>query len=138
MSSRQFSLWQKLVALAPLLLVAAYLPGEIMVRCHIDGSLRAGPCCDHVQEPGDQPGDAGPAFRDANCCDRELTAKYRPVLEAVRAGGDELLSVAALAPCLGAGIVAAAPPPRPMRAAQASGPPRGGPDIVLGKHAFLI
>jgi hypothetical protein len=130
--SRRFSLWQKLVALAPLLVLAACLPGEIMVRCHVDGLLRPAPCCEHEQEPQDE----GPAFEDRDCCDRELNARERPVLEARVIDGAQL-SPAAVTPA--ASWASAFPlEDRGARALQRYGPAREGPSIVLAKHAFLI
>ena len=94
MSARRFSLWQKLVALAPLLLVGVVLPGEVMVRCHLDGLLRPAPCCSHDPAPGA----SGPAFEARDCCDREVTATDRPVSEAVRATDGAQIANAAFTP----------------------------------------
>jgi hypothetical protein len=123
-----------MVALAPLLLVTLYLPGEIMVRCHEDGLLRPAPCCAH-DEAG---GDSGPAFEQRNCCDRELTATHRPVSEATRASDDQQICVTFLTALPGAGAVPIGPPDGARAAARRHGPSRGGPSIVLVKHAFLI
>ena len=134
MTSRRFSLWQKLVALAPLLLLAVVLPGEVMVRCHLDGLLRPAPCCSHDPEPGD----SGPAFEARDCCDREVTATDRPVSEAVRATDGGQIATGAFTPHAGAGALLIVPPNHGGWAAQRYGPTRGGPPIVLLKHAFLI
>ena len=134
MTSPRFSLWQKLVALAPLLLLAVVVPGEVMVRCHLDGLLRPAPCCSHEEEPGD----SGPAFEARDCCDREITATDRPVSEAVRAGDGGQIARAAVMPQGGAGALGVAPANHAGGAAQRYGPARGGPPIVLLKHAFLI
>ena len=132
--SRQFSLWQKLVAVAPLLLLAVVVPGEVMVRCHLDGLLRPAPCCDHDEAPGD----SGPAFETRDCCDREVTATDRPVSEAASATDGGQIASAAFAPHAGAGALLVAPVNHGSWAAQRYGPTRGGPPIVLLKHAFLI
>jgi len=132
--SRQFSLWQKLVAVAPLLLLAVVVPGEVMVRCHLDGLLRPAPCCDHDEAPGD----SDPAFETRDCCDREVTATDRPVSEAARATDGGQIASAAFAPHAGAGALLVAPVNHGSWAAQRYGPTRGGPPIVLLKHAFLI
>jgi hypothetical protein len=131
--ARRFSLWQKAVALAPLLLLAACLPGEIMVRCHVDGLVRPAPCCEHEQEPPDE----GPAFEDRDCCDRELTARDRPVLEAARVIDGAPVSPAAVT-AAASRAVAFPPEDRGARARQRYGPAREGPSIVLAKQAFLI
>ena len=134
MIPRRFSLCQKLVALAPLLLLAVVLPGEVMVRCHLDGLLRPAPCCSHDPAPGD----SGPAFEARDCCDREVTATDRPVSEAVRATGGGQIVSAALTPHGGAGALRVAPANHSGWAAQRYGPARHGPPIVLVKQAFLI
>jgi hypothetical protein len=133
-TSRRFALWQKLVALAPLLLVGVVLPGEVMVRCHLDGLLRPAPCCSHEEAPGD----SGPAVEARDCCDREVTATDRPVSEAVRATDGGQIASAAFTPHSGAGALLMAPANHGGRAAQRYGPVRGGPPIILVKHAFLI
>jgi hypothetical protein len=137
MISRRFSVWQKLVALAPLLLLAVYLPGQMMLRCRIDGHLRPVCCCPQDEEKQD----TGPVVRAQDCCDRELTATQRPVFEAEQRGADLELappSLLAVLP-LGAPFVEAN---RSDLSWRAHGPPQGavhdGPPIVLLKHAFLI
>jgi hypothetical protein len=132
--SRRFATWQKMVALAPLLLVAVCLPGRLMARCHVDGLLHPAPCCSHEEEPGD----AGPAFEARDCCDREITLSQRPVFEAVRASDSERIAIAALAPWTSSTAVVASPAIQVSRALLRYGPARQGPPIVLAKHAFLI
>jgi hypothetical protein len=132
MTSRRFSAWQKVVALAPLLLLAVYLPGEMMLRCRIDGHLRPVCCCPQDEETQD----TGPVVKAQDCCDRELTANQRPVVEpGQRAGelGRVPLSVAVLP--IASSL---AEPARSDLTWRAHGPPREGPPIVLLKHAFLI
>lgn len=133
MSSRKFSPWQKIAALAPLLFAATFLPRENMVRCHIDGLLHPAPCSTHPDEAGD----SGPALKVRDCCDREATTAQLPVAEAVGATDDLDVSNAVSAPCAAAG---AATKVRDRRAwsAQRDGPARNAPSIVLVKHAFLI
>jgi hypothetical protein len=132
--SRRFAFWQKVVALAPLLLVAVYLPGELMVRCHVDGLLRPAPCCSHEVDAGD----SGPALKVRDCCDREVTATHRPVSEAVRAPDNEPIAAAALAAVPAGRAASSWPPARAAWAAQRHGPAREGPPIIVIKHAFLI
>jgi len=146
MRSRPFSAWQKLMALAPLLLMAVYLPGSIMLRCRADGLLRASCCCPGEQ-PGEQSGDgqlddavATAVVRPDGCCDREITAGARPIVATAR-GLEHDLSW----PAASVAIVRMAPaaPPSPAGAVFASawqrrGPPGDGPPIVLVKQSFLI
>jgi hypothetical protein len=130
--SRRFSVWQKVVALAPLLLLAVYLPGQMMLRCRIDGHLRPACCC----PPDEATQDTGPVVKAQDCCDRELTANLRPVVEADQQVADLLVApVSFLALPISAPF---AEPDRSNLTWQAHGPPREGPPIVLLKHAFLI
>ena len=134
MISRRFALWQKVVALAPLLLVAVELPGEMMLRCRFDGMLRAACCCPQ----GEAPDDAGPTVAAQDCCDREITGSPRPVVEAAHRTEPGMLPVVALIPA-DAQVMAGAPgADRRPPTAQRYGPAREGPPIVLLKHAFLI
>lgn len=133
MGSRRFSVWQKVVALAPLLLLAVYLPGQMMLRCRIDGHLRPVCCCPQDEKTQD----TGPVVKAQDCCDRELTANLRPVVEADQQAADLVVPPAAFITLL----PVAAPLAEPGRSSltwQAHGPPREGPPIVLLKHAFLI
>jgi hypothetical protein len=131
--SRRFSILQKLAAVAPLLLLGVYLPGQTMLRCQFDGLLRPACCCPVKAEAPS----SGPAIEARDCCDREVTPDVRAPV-ANRASDRELVSV-------GAVVFAAAPvafvvPPsaQPDRASQRHGPAREGPPLVLLKHAFLI
>ena len=69
MISRRVSLWQKAVAFAPALLLVVYLPGETLLRCQIDGMLRAACCCPQEAETQS----AGPVVKAADCCNTEVT-----------------------------------------------------------------
>jgi hypothetical protein len=131
---RRFSAWQKLVALAPLLLVAVYLPGEMMLRCRIDGLLRPACCCPQESERQD----SGPIVQAQDCCDRELAQNERPVVDTMRVAGRELVATAAIAPVAIPVSVILAPTCHADWATQRYGPAREGPPIVLVKHAFLI
>lgn len=133
MGSRRFSVWQKVVALAPLLLLAVYLPGQMMLRCRIDGHLRPACCC----PPGEQAQDSGPVVKAQDCCDRELTANLRPVVEADQQAADLVVAPASFLAVLPI-AVPLAESDRSNLTWQAHGPPREGPPIVLLKHAFLI
>jgi hypothetical protein len=132
--SRRFSAWQKVVALAPLLLLAVYLPGEMMLRCRIDGQLRPACCC-----PDDaQREKTGPTIEAQDCCDRLVTDSVRPVVNVVRPTDADVIASAAILP-VATSALSIAPPRAPGAwAAQRYGPAREGPPLVLLKHAFLI
>ncbi|HEY8925761.1 MAG TPA: hypothetical protein VIU64_15345 [Polyangia bacterium] len=135
MTSRGYDLWRKAAALAPALLLLAYLPAQAMLRCRIDGLLRTACCCPHPKE--EQP--SGPAIRAQDCCDREIAQNQRPKADLARSSSRDLaperveLVLFALAAPL-----ASPPVAHRDRAAQRHGPAREGPPIVLLKHAFLI
>jgi hypothetical protein len=134
MVSRRFSAWQKVVALAPLLLLAVYLPGQMMLRCRIDGLLRPACCC--PQEAA-MP-DVGPVLKAQDCCDREMSASDRPVVESARLSTvDMTRAMSAALPSIPLSTVLAESV-KFERAWLAHGPPGEGPPIVLLKHAFLI
>ena len=134
MISRRFALWQKVVALAPLLLLAVYLPGEMMLRCRTDGLLRPTCCCPASEAPQD----AGPTVEAQDCCDREITGSARPLVEAARRAETGLLPAFALLPAANAAVADLPARARLTPAAQRYGPAREGPPLVLLKHAFLI
>jgi hypothetical protein len=131
--SRRFSSWQKAVALAPALLLLVYLPGEMMLRCRIDGLLRAVCCCSPANAQS-----SGPVVKAQDCCDREAAEIQRPKAEAASSSTNHVAPLAALA-VLGPTVrLATLPTERFDRAAQRHGPAREGPAIVLLKQAFLI
>ena len=132
--SRRFSNWQKAVALAPVFLLLVYLPGEMMLRCRIDGMLRPACCCSHDKQ--DQ--ESGPALKAQDCCDQEMTGGQRPVVDAARKPGLDVPLAVAIALPISTLSVDLAAPDQPIRSWQAQGPPRDGPPLVLLKHAFLI
>jgi hypothetical protein len=132
--SRRFSRLQKAVALAPVLLLLVYLPGQTTLRCRTDGLLRPACCCPHADEAES----AGPVVKAQDCCDREVAQSQRPTAVAARAADRELASATA-ATVVVAALASVAPPTDSFsRAAQRQGPVREGPPIVLLKHAFLI
>lgn len=134
--SRRFTLWQKLVAFAPALLLLVSLPAEAMLRCRIDGLLRPTCCCPHEDES--ESANATPALKAQDCCQREVTdSKPVPVASAQPETREvsHLIAVALAAPSV---PVLAPPADRPGWVAQRYGPAREGPPLVLLKHAFLI
>ena len=135
MISRRFSAWQKAAALAPVLLLMAYLPAEAMLRCRIDGLLRSACCCpDKAEAPSSQA-----ALRAADCCERAAIADHQqPPMAAPRAQDVDHAFIALAAPFVGLALPGVAPPARIDRGAPRYGPAREGPPLVLLKHAFLI
>ena len=133
--SRRLSAWQKIVALAPALLLMAYLPAEAMLRCRIDGMLRSACCCPAKTEAPT----SHAAIRAADCCEQAvIVAHQRPAMEAPRAPHVDQVLTAAIAPFVAFTVPAIAPAARIDWAAQRYGPPREGPPLVLLKQAFLI
>jgi hypothetical protein len=132
--SRRFPVWQKLVALAPLLLVAVYLPGQAMLRCRMDGLLRPTCCCPQQGEPQY----AGTVVQAQDCCDREVSDSEAPAVEAARRAEPALGSAVAVMPSSATAAPTILPIGQDDRAAQRYGPAREGPPLVLLKHAFLI
>ena len=131
--SRRFSIWQKAVALAPVLLLLVYLPGETLLRCRIDGMLRSACCCPHKAESES----AGPVVKAADCCNAEVTQSARPAAEA--AAPAIAISFRLRRPRSSGAVASLAPPiARIDRAAQRYGPAREGPPSSSLKHAFLI
>jgi len=138
--SRRFSLWQKAVALAPLLFVAVYLPAEMMLRCRLDGMLRPTCCCPAMADAQDAAAAArGPTLEARDCCDPELSGSDRPIVEAAHPHeADATRTLIAVAHFAVTSLPHLASTARPAAAAQRYGPARQGPPIVLLKHAFLI
>lgn len=134
MKSRRYGAWHKLVALAPLALLLAYLPGQMMLRCRLDGRLRPACCCP-AQDPDQS---SGPVIKAQDCCDREVTVSARPVVEPPRAAGSDRDPTALVQAPFAFAQLTSPPASRHERARQGHGPPREGPPIVLLKHAFLI
>lgn len=132
-SRRRFSAWQKLVAVAPLLLLAVSSPSEALLRCQMDGLLRFSCCC---PARSDAPSSI-PALKARGCCDREVTVHEPTAAEAVRYSAATIFvdDVVALAAPL---ALAANGAGRIIPAAWSHGPRGAGPPIVLLKRAFLI
>lgn len=134
MISRRFSIGQKVAAIAPMLLLLVYLPGQMMLRCRIDGGLRAACCCPHANEGQG----SKPVFKARDCCDQEMTSGERPVVEAARRTAADVPLTVAVALTVSTLSLEPVAPDRAARAWQAQGPPGDRPPLVLLKHAFLI
>src|SRR4051794_13763898 len=106
MISRRFALWQKAVALAPVLLLLVYLPGETLLRGRIDGRLRPACCCPEASKQDSNRQDSGPVLKARDCCDREVTQNQRLTAESARPPDRDVLAevpvavVVALAPLI--------------------------------------
>ena len=132
--SRHLSVWHKVMALAPLLLLAVYWPGQAMLRCRIDGQLRPACCCPHDRDAQE----TGPVVKAQDCCDQEVTATQRPVIAAAQLSTDDTAAAALATTLIPSPVPAVAAPSRFTRPRQALAPPRDGPLLILLKHAFLI
>jgi hypothetical protein len=134
--SRRFSLWQKLTAVAPVLLLLVYLPAQALLRCRMDGMLRTACCCPQERESQD----TSPAMKAQDCCERAVThAHQRPTAEAARPANRDIdTQMTAVALATPSADTLAPSFERPDGARQRHGPAREGPPIVLLKHAFLI
>jgi hypothetical protein len=134
-TARRRSIWQRVAALAPLLLLVVSLPSQAWYRCRFTGVVRAACCCPVAK--ASRPAQAPPAVSPQDCCDRGVAKPQHPIAAAeppVKELGSLGVPVSAVVPVLLAlpGIPRVAPP------RQSHGPPRGGPPLVLLKHAFLI
>jgi hypothetical protein len=133
--SRRFSNWQKATALAPVLLLLVYLPAQALLRCRMDGLLRAACCCPHEGEREN----ASPVMQAQDCCERAVTpSSSRPTAEAARPANRDILQMTAVAYATPSAQALAPLLERPDGAWPRHGPAREGPRIVLLKHAFLI
>jgi hypothetical protein len=132
--SRRISPWRKAAALAPVLLLLVYLPGQTMLRCRIDGLLRPTCCC--PQGDADEP--TGPVVKAQDCCDPEVAQSDRPPAVASRPSDHGAAPEAAVAIDFVPALAVTPPTEALRRAAQRHGPAREGPPIVLLKRAFLI
>ena len=131
MSGNRRSAWQRLVALAPLLLLVVSLPSQLMLRCRIDGQLRASCCC---PDEGERDVSTTPTVRPQSCCDQETTAHEARLMELAPSPYSNVVLPSARATSPFAAPESLALP----RAFQHGGPAREGPPLVLLKQSFLI
>ena len=134
MIRRRFSPWQKAVALAPVLLLLVYLPGQMLLRCRIDGLLRSACCCPHETESQS----SQPVVKAQDCCDREVTQNQRPAAEAARAPARDAARVVVVALVTAPALLLAEATRQLDGLVQRHGPTREGPRLVLLKQSFLI
>ena len=133
--SQRFTAWQKLTALAPVLLLVVAVPGQELLRCQMDGILRTSCCCPADKETEDNSSTA--VLKTQGCCDRTATAADHPPAETTGTAHDQFGSTSfqALATPV-ALLLDHRQNAIPVR--QSQGPPRDGPSVLLLKSAFLI
>jgi hypothetical protein len=128
MRLRQPTAWQRVLALAPLLLVLVSVPAQVLLRCRMDGRVRDACCC-----PSDSDKAAtAPALSRPCCCHREVS-KHSP---SVASTTEASPAVASLLGSLTTQLL-----PEPHSASRVPGrgrPAREGPPLLLLKQAFLI
>jgi hypothetical protein len=129
MSLQRPRAWQRVAALAPLLLVLVSLPSQVLLRCRMDGLLRDACCCPRASEAAPP---AGPTVASDGCCKSETAVRQLPVARTTPPPD------ATPAP-----VAIELPPARPetvaiARSVRPSAPAREGPRILLLKQAFLI
>src|SRR4051794_6855641 len=106
----------------------------MMLRCRIDGLLRAECCCAHEQQ--EQP--AAPTIAAQDCCDRVVANSDRPAADVARPATRGGAPTPVLAVAIDSAALLAPGPRRVDRSVLRYGPAREGPPLVLLKHAFLI
>ena len=138
MNARRWARWRQAAAVAPVLLLLVALPGELMLRCQMDGLLRSACCCPAQEQEQKQEQDRGPVVKAQDCCDREVTKNLRTPAEAARPAGRDHAVIVAVAVGVAPVPLLTSPEECFDRAWQRRSPAREGPPIVLLKHAFLI
>lgn len=121
--------WQRVLALAPLLLVIVSLPTQVLMRCRMGGEVRERCCC-----PADQNESPAPALQAPDCCDREVAVRSVPTARPAPEASSAPVVAATLIPYPDA----AADRFGAARALRDSRPAREGPPIRLLKQTFLI
>lgn len=127
MDLRRPGAWQRVLALAPLLLLIVSLPSQVLLRCRMDGRVREACCCPRDQGPAPD----APVLSRADCCARETSVRQVPAVRAPEPGD------AAAAP-VAVAVVLVPPPAAAPRLSAPTAPAREGPPIRLLKQAFLI
>lgn len=133
MVSGRLSVWQKVVAFAPLLLLAVSVPGQVLLRCQMDGLVRSSCCC----PPDKGPPSSIPVLKTQGCCDREVTVNEPAAAERGRLSAADFVAAAILSLSDPTALVAD-DSGRATSRSSSHGPPREGPSIVLLKQSFLI
>ena len=135
LTSRRFTAWQKLTALAPVLLLVVAAPGQELLRCQMDGILRTSCCC--PAEKASASDSPAAVLKTQGCCDRTATAADHPPAETTRTTYDQFgwTSFQALA---APAALSFDPPDLAIPVRQSHGPPRDGPSVLLLKSSFLI
>jgi hypothetical protein len=132
MNARRTTLWHRLLAVIPALLVLGSLPGQALLRCRMDGQLRSACCCPVADSESAPP---SPAVSAGDCCRHEPAARERQAVTTPP-------PVDAL-PTPSVAVLTFAPPADPSRVSRARWlrhfhPPCEGPPLLLQKQSFLI
>src|SRR5436190_347181 len=131
MTVRKAALWRKVLALVPVLLVMASIPEHALLRCRMDGELRAVCCCPAAEKSTSEP--SGPVVSSPCCCDRVVVS--RSVAPFASARGPAPVIEVAIPVVLPAYAALVAPEPlRAPRAVQRGGPAREGPALLVLKQ----
>ena len=141
MNGRRLTLWRRIVAFAPALLLVACLPGQMMLRCRLDGMLRAACCCPVAADEAEGAASSAPSrLTSQGCCERTVVEGHRPAAEAPQS--PQLAADAAWAMGVDAPWVTVLGPAPERAAANNAGqryrPPREGPRLIVLKQSFLI
>jgi len=139
--------WRRLLAIAPVLMLAVSLPSQMFLRCHMDGLVRTSCCCPaqsaaaagQAGAPGREAAGAArfPTLREQACCDPEIMSGHGvPVADLNRVAAADMLPLPLALPLLLA--VVESPALSQARAPGGHGPPLPHTRMVLLKQSFLI
>jgi hypothetical protein len=131
MTAQRIAVWRRVLAALPLLLVVAAVPEHALLRCRMDGEMRAACCCTTGAAP------AGPSVSNPCCCDRVVVSG--PVAPFTSARDAAPVIQVAIPVVLPAYVARVAPEPVvPPRAVHGGGPARERPPLLILKQTFLI
>jgi hypothetical protein len=132
MIRRRASRWRTVLALLPVLIVAASLPARALMRCRFDGTLRDACCC----PVDDASGPSAPSVAEARCCERVMGEASRTPVVSSRSAEP---AVDAASPVLLVLVAPAAPePPRAPPGLARGRPLLPRPPLLVLKQTFLI
>jgi hypothetical protein len=136
MTVRKAALWRKVLAWVPVLLVMASIPEHALLRCRMDGELRAACCCHRAGETStSEP--SGPAVSKPCCCDRVVVGRSVAPFASGR-GPAPVIQVAIPVVCPAYAVLAAPALMRAARDVRGGGPAREGPTLLVWNQTFLI
>jgi hypothetical protein len=132
--SRRFSLGQKLAPLAPLLLLVVSLPSQMILKCRMDGSVRAACCCPDL-DGAEQETPTPATVKPQSCCDPQIATNEARIMELPPPAQPDVVLAAPVWVALAFDAPASRAVPRVF---EQGGPAREGPPLVLLKQSFLI